>query len=109
MKTQRKPKFRQWWPYSMLKLVDRNWSVVRNWQYSHPVDAVGFVRYPPARAMKGSRNCEHVWPEGGFTEWSSTDEQLMSALPIAKEEWSMVRVCTAQGERQTYLVREDPR
>ena len=32
MKTHMKPKFRQWCEYSMLKLVDRNSSVVRNWQ-----------------------------------------------------------------------------
>ena len=84
MKTHMNPKFRQWCEKLMLKLFNRNSSVVRNWQNEHALVASGFVRYPPFALMYGCRYCEHVSPEGGVSCTSSTDEQLMSYRPMAE-------------------------
>lgn len=43
----------------------------------------GFVMYPPVLEIKGVKNWEHVWPDGGFIVTNSMEEQLISECPTA--------------------------
>ena len=58
--------------------------------------------YPPAKEANGSKNAEHVCPEGGDTIANSRGEQTISRFPTAK--WSHVEyVFKTRKELSQYL------
>jgi len=67
----------------MLKLADRNSSVVRNGQKLHVSVAFGSNKYPPEFVIKVFRYCSHVSPDGGTSETNSTGAHSRSWLPTA--------------------------
>lgn len=83
MKPTKTPTSRQRCEYSILKLFDKNWFVVRYGQYWQCSDALGLARYPPATSMKPSKYDEQVIFDGGVSCTSSTGAHSISWFPIA--------------------------